>query len=500
MGRPEEAQAMSDTPDSSEPESIEQGEVAELTTSAPGGPRRRRALWAALSVLAIAVGAVAVVSNDDDADRRLPLSLGAAGGSESDGRAAAPAADMAMMAYVHYTAGEDLPQLGGSGTAYKLAGGADEDDVRALADALGMAGDPVHEDGYWNLESGDAQLQVYEDGGGSWWFNAHTFKDDPGTSSGGGSSAGSPGCAPDDQECLQAADEAAAREQIPVTTTMTTPTDLPTSDEAKDIALRLLADTGVAVESAEVTVDGPYDGWYVTVEPRVEGLRVAGLTASATIGSKGEVLSAGGVLAEPERVGDYPTIDTREAIDRLNEGTGYWSPYGIGGRGEGLAVEEDAVTTNDVATDDAAASTMTTDVIPPTGSVVDPDSPIACATDTPAVAEAEVGATEPATDLPSPVIEPCGPYPTEPVEPQEVVLHEAERILVLIGANDGSGDAYLVPGYRMRGDDEWVVDVPAVDDESLLPSTPVEPTDDVGRTEPAIEPAEPMTVPGVDPG
>ncbi len=77
-------------------------------------------------------------------------------------------------------------------------------------------------------------------------------------------------------------------------------------------------------------------------------------------------------------------------------------------------------------------------------------------------------------DLPAPVIDPCGPYPTEPMEPQEVVLHEAERILVLIGANDGSGDAYLVPGYRMRGGDEWVVDVPAVDDESLLPTTPVD--------------------------
>ncbi len=488
---------MSDTPDT--PESTEQGDVAELTSSAPaGGARRRRTLWAALTVLAVAVGAVAVVSNDDDPDRRLPLSLGAPAGGESDGRAAAPAADMAMMAYVHYTAGDDLPLLGGDGTVYQLSGGADEDDVRALAEALDLAGDPVHEDGYWNLESGDAQLQVYEDGGGTWWFNAHTFEDDPGSSSGGGSSAGSPGCAPDDQECLEAADEAAAREQIPVTTTITTPTDLPSEDEAKAIALELLAETGMAVESAEVTVDGPYDGWYVTVEPRVEGLRVAGLTATVSVGSKGEVTSAGGVLGEPERVGDYPTIDTREAIDRLNEGSAYGSPYGVGGRGEALAVEEDAI-----ATDEAAATTLPTDGGPDT-SHVDPDRPIACATDTPAVAEAEVGApepaiepaTDPAVDLPSPVIDPCGPYPTEPVEPQEVVLHEAERILVLIGANDGSGDAYLVPGYRMRGGDEWVVDVPAVDDESLLPTTPVEPTDDVGRTEPACDAGVPYPEPG----
>ncbi len=362
---------MSDTPDSTEPESIEHGDVAELTSTAPAsGLRRRRALWGALAVLAVAVGAVAVVSNDDDSDRRLPLSLGApAGGSESDGPAAAPAADMAMMAYVHYSAGDDLPGLGGSGTVYKLAGGADEDDVRALAEALGMSGDPVHEDGYWNLESGDAQLQVYEDGGGSWWFNAHTFKGDPGTSSGGGSSAGSPGCAPDDQECTKAADEAAAREQIPVTTTITTPTDLPTSDEARDIALGLLAATGMAVESAEVTVDGPYDGWYVTVEPRVEGLRVAGLTASATIGSKGEVTSAGGVLGEPERVGDYPTIDTRKAIDRLNEGTAYGSSYGVGGRGEGLAMEEDAVADGRGGADHAGHRRE------PRRGAVDPDTP-----------------------------------------------------------------------------------------------------------------------------
>ena len=464
--------------------------AVDLTPS--GGKRRRRALWGVLAVLAVAGGALAVVAADDDDPPRLPLALGA---SPEGGRDATASADMSMLAYVHYVAGDDLPALGGSGAAYRLAGGATEAEVRALGEALGMSGDPVHEDGYWNLESGGAQLQVYDDGGGSWWFNAQTFTD-PGTSSSGGGSAGFEGCAPDDEVCLKAADEAAAREaEVMATTTSTVPADLPSRDEAETIARDLLSATGMDVDDADITVDGPYDGWYVNVMPRVDGKVVSGLSGSVGVGPKGKVLSAGGTLATPERVGDYPMIDTGEAIDRLNEGTAYGTGTGTGTAGssmERLAVDD--VATEEIAVAEGEAEeTSTTLAAPPAD--VDPTSPDTPVSDEPidtpiACTDEAVGGDAVVTTIPgadpdaavsSPAIYPCTPPgPYVPEEPREIVLHEAEEILVMIGSNDGSGDMYLVPGYQMEGDDEWVVDVPSVDDESLLPTTPVEPSDDGG--------------------
>jgi hypothetical protein len=290
----------------------------------------------------------------------------------------------------------------------------------------------------------------------------------------------------------------------PITTTTVTPTtvpaDLPSRDEAEAIARALLADTGMQVDDAKVTVDGPYDGWYVNVELQIDGMRVSGLSATVGVGSKGEILNAGGMLGSAERVGDYPTIDTRKAIDRLNEGTA----FGAGGSGEGLAVEEDAV-----AVDDSGRGELTSTTLAEVGGV-DPDSPTTnvagepiapCAAD--AIARIEAGeavpTTVPGTDPALVDPYPCGP--PEPLEPTEVVLHEAERILVMIGANDGSGDLYLVPGYEMTGDHDWVVDVPSVDDESLLPTTPVKPSDtgdDVGTaggTDGSVTPVAPA-----DPG
>ena len=47
------------------------------------------------------------------------------------------------------------------------------------------------------------------------------------------------------------------------------------------------------------------------------------------------------------------------------------------------------------------------------------------------------------------------------------MLVDAEPSLVLLPANDGSGDAYLVPAYRFTAEDGGTVDLPAVADEAL---------------------------------
>ena len=104
------------------------------------GPRpsaRRRALWGVLTAGAVVVGALVVTSGGEDATAPgLPVALGS---SVADREASGAAAD-AMLAWVTYVPGDDLPALGGRASAYRLAANVTEDQVRALAGALELEG------------------------------------------------------------------------------------------------------------------------------------------------------------------------------------------------------------------------------------------------------------------------------------------------------------------------------------------------------------------------
>ncbi len=484
----------------------------------PAGGRRRRtlALWSVIVVLVVGAGALVVQTRDDDPPR-LPIALGSA---PARGESAAMSADMSMAAWITYIAGDDLPLLGDPGPAHRLGGEVTERQVRGLAEHFGLDGDPVEQDGGWHVAGDAGVLDVYPGAGGQWWFS----NIDPASFQGGGTagSSGSASCGADADVCedVKAREEAAARGADITTTTIagpvfacepdvpdcvlpepdpiTPPADLPDEDGARQAALDLFEDLGIDVTDAEVAVEGPYEAWYVTVEPRIDGRIVSGLSYNASVGSKGAITSAGGTLNAPERLGEYPVLDTHEAIDRLNAQVGAY-----GGRREvavdDLAVASEAPTTT-LRSPDCTAEPQ------PDGSVSETCSAVSCAvTDTPAIASEAGDDPVPTTEVlddpdtpvasdpgvpgapPSDVICPTEPY--IPPEPVEVVLHEAEEILVLVGAFDDSGEAYLVPGYRMRGDDDQVVDVASVDDESLLPPPDPEPA--------PVPPDEPVTtVPG----
>ncbi len=473
----------------------------------------RRALWGVLAVVAVAAGALAVTARQDDGGLpRLPVALGASVGAESAAGMSAPAADM-RMAWITYLAGDDLPMLGGEAVAYRVTGAVDEGRVRALAEAVGLSGDPVHEDGLWHLRTDDGVLEVYEDGGGSWWYSSQSFSVEPDVSNGGGSS-GSPGCEPgpavdcgfvepvapstaipgtaptttvvdadcpagasscvDDTSCrtYTAADGSTVEEctlpveecppnancVAPEPLLPTPPADLPSEGDARQIALDLLSSTGMDVEGAKVTVDGPYDSWYVSVEPVLDGLPVSGWMSSVSVGSKGAITDASGSLATSERLGDYPVLDTRAAIERLNEQQGGWFAYAPE---TGAVMDSEGMTECTVGPDGSEACTTT-------------DVGVACPDIAVASGDADGGFVE----------EPC-PMPLPEPEPMEVTLHEAEQILVLLPSFDGSGDSYLLPGYRFTGDDDHMTEVAAVADDSLLP-TP----DTTAVPEPAPMPSE----------
>ncbi len=508
------------------------GDEIALQPVTVGGAPRRRALWALLAVAALAVGALAVTSGSDGPPR-LPVGFGASGGREAAGTARA--ADMALWNVV-YRAGDGLPTLGGKAVAYRLSAGVGAAEVRALAEALGMSGTPTHDEVGWHLRSGTAALEVAPDGSATWWYNADA------TVAGISSSGGSAGCDPDATECAAdtgpvttvpatavtaVAEPACSSDGSTCTTVIGVcgpnekciepgepcgpaveciappptqpepPADLPTKDEARAAALELLRTAGMDVDGAKVTVDGPYDAWYVSVEPLVDGVPVSGLAASVAVGSKGRITSASGYLGTPTKVGEYPLLDTRAAIDRLNslrEGGFDGGPVPLG-----APAARDAA----IATADAPAPTTTVVTQPackaqPDGTEICesvPAPPVdVCVEEAPrAGATTTVPATTVVTDASGAaatsgcVVDPV-PQPTP--DPVTITLTDATEVLTVLYATDGSTDVYLVPGYRFSNVDGVQAEVAAVDDDSLAPTTTAPATTDSSAVPPPSDGCE----------
>jgi hypothetical protein len=472
-------------------------------------------LWGALVVLVAGAAGLVVASGgggDDDGGEApaLPLSVGSGQGGEGDGAADARAASVApleLAARTTYVPGDGLPAGGGTEPAYRLPGSVDEAAARELATGLGIEGDPAEQDGTWHVAGGDMALDVYGPGG-SWsaYRNVEpaTSPPTPPTTSAGPDTPVSDGEGGEDgedgEECVQrgnaiectvessssasASGSASASPSGGVATgcpvdpavlcpdprTPERPADLPSEDEARRIALDLLAATGTDVEGADVQVTDSVVQWMVTVEPRLGGLPAPGLAATVAVGDGGRVESASGYVGPPEELGDYDLIDTLAALDRLNDGSWGYRTMGTGNvQGPAAAAETDA----------APVSPETT--IPPTTGTVPPTTVVDGGTG--ASGGAGIAPGEPAPGgppVPATVPEP-GPEP----EPVEVAVTDAEVVLVGVPSWDDTG-TYLVPGYQFTADDRSEPMVPAVTDDVLAPP-PEEPG---GQPEP-----EPVPLP-----
>lgn len=369
------------------------------------GPRRT-ALWAVVAVVAVVAGALVVARPGDDADPpALPISLGA-----STFETASAAAD-AMLAWIRYEAGAELPALGGDGTAYRVRPAVTADSVRRLADALGLSGDVVEHGTVRRVVDDVAGLLEVDAATGWWWFSSG-HRSAGGTSSGGAGDVGvdvgctepeertcatavprpaldapvSDGCGPADEACGPATTdpsdvactaigcpEPGAGEGAdaciaiyppepeciepvrpePVPLPMPEPAvpveDLPDEAEARRIALDLLAAAGTDVRDAEVRAEAMPHAWHVSVEPVLDGTPVSAWTTSVTVGPDGAVLGAGGQMATAEAVGRYPLIDTAAAIERLEVG------FGAGPAVGAAEPAVDAATRTEAATGQAGA-------------------------------------------------------------------------------------------------------------------------------------------------
>jgi hypothetical protein len=237
---------------------------------------------------------------------------------------------------------------------------------------------------------------------------------------------------------------------------------LPSEDEARAIGLETLAAAGLDVDDAEVTVIGGVTQWDVQVEPRVGDLPAPGLAAYVAVGVDGRIEGASGPVGDLDELGDYPLVETRPAIDRLNEGWGLAGP---------LAATSDPG--DPAEPTDAAGAAEGAD----TGQGGDPGD----------------GGDGVATDLPARIPEPEGSV--------ETLLTDAEVVLMNVPSWDGDRGVYLLPGYRFTAEDGSDVVVPAVVDDLIDAQVPESQPVDPGSTGgPAVDVAPAEEVPAVEGG
>jgi hypothetical protein len=432
-------------------------------------------LWAVLAVIAIAAGAFALTRGDSGGGglAKLPIALGS-GGARTE--AAAGIADMKLAAPITYVAGKGLPALGGEGDVYSYEGAATDDAVSRLAEALGLSGKVQREDQRIFVQDGDRIVEVYAGPGLPW----STY------STSGVSGGVAIACAPDGSCPEQPLPER--------------PADLPSKDQAVEIATDLLGATGLDVSSLRTTVDDAITAWGVTADPVVDGLATWGATSYITIGAGGRVESANGYLATPKLLDSYPLIDTAAAIDRLNDSGGWYGGGPVPMMGAARDTGDVAVSSSGSAASGSAVAGSGGGsggggcVVQPDGSeicLIDPADPAGPATTIPSPScppgadcpmpcdlvveqvDPALGAPEGSTSFPA-----CGaPIDQEPIT---VTLTDASRILLFFSTYDGT-DALLVPGYLFTGDDGSTVPVAAVPDEVIAPPEPVK---DPGVIEP----------------
>jgi hypothetical protein len=278
--------------------------------------RNRLAVLSAVLVFALLVGGLAVFaarSGDGDLPR---LPIGATGardaataaraagtGSGFGGDAASESrADMALYPYrwAEYRIGARLPDVGDRAAAYHWTAPT-ATAVRGLAGRLGMSGQAEHEDGAWTVTDGTRFLRV-DERSGQWNLG-------PDPSTGVSSSATVTKCAPcpPEQMCAEMMCDQPVR-----------PAGMPTQDEALRLARAFWDKAGVDVGQAKVDIDDGFTQWYVRFRPLIGGRPMIGAETSVAIGAKGAVEWANGWTAGPEKVGDYPLLSPRRAVERLN--------------------------------------------------------------------------------------------------------------------------------------------------------------------------------------
>ena len=449
---------------------------------------RRLALVASLSLAGLVLGACGDAPGRTAAG--LPkISLSASGAGRLASADAAGAADekMSMMPYwnVDYVFDGTLPDLGAEGTAYRfVAGGSpDLDRVRRIAETLGLSGDivelPADQGGGWQIGAADYSgpvLTVGRDGMLSWWFSG-----DP--------AAGvSYGCAePGSVDGKVGTLDSTVPDELVRCETPEPPAGVPDAAAAEALATELLDSMGVDPDGLEFeTYADDWSAW-VTAFRLIEGVR-SPMAWSFGFGADGVVTSAGGVLAEPEEVGDYPIVSTSAGLDRLNDDTGRWGWFGP-------AMSRDLAAPAVAIAGESATAVASTDGNVTVGSGVDAVAPVT--PDTAVLVDPAVTGTAVPSVIAAPdcvASDACVPVDSMPMETQIITFTDVR--LGLTSYWDADGTVWLLPSYEFTDADGGIWPVIAVDEAYLdIPEVPMPEPLPAESVPPVDEPTDPAALP-----
>ena len=413
---------------------------------------------------------ISACGDDPDASSKPPvLRVGQQAAPMAGGMEASTASDAKMMPYRpvewKFEVNGDLPALDDDMSAWVFRAGAEPSSSRleGLRKAFAIDGeftknvsDPGtdYEWKTWMAGPSDGSgpsITVSSDSMLSWWYSegwqtmatpsVACAEPAPSGEISGPSEANSSGTTSD------------AAVVAPCTTTeMTPPENVPSKSEAEDLFLKLAAELGWSKN--DLILETWADEWSAGVSGwvKIDGVRTS-LMVNASFGENGRITYAGGFLAEPEKVADYPQIGTEAALDRLTQQySGGWGPYVRGG---GIAIddvrinEEGASSGGEVG---AVEGTVMTDTIPveePTTTVPNTEP---TTVDSVPVDDTIITDTIPVDDT---VITDTIPIDdTVPMETMTVTIQSVEQEYVFLWGADG--ETYLVPGYAfIAAEDEW---------------------------------------------
>ncbi|TFE48860.1 hypothetical protein E3E14_17020 [Streptomyces sp. ICN441] len=214
---------------------------------------------------------------------------------------------------VEYRAQDELPDGPGSARLHRVNGTVGKAQVEALAEALGVPGEPRLQGEVWKSgadgDAGGPLLQVNRQAPGTWTFSAFG--------------------PPKGDDCVKGRDVCDPAATGPAASR---PPDVPTVGEAaaKRAAAPVLAALGLGDARLDAKqVLGAYR--VVRADPLVGGLPTYGWSTSVHVAADGTVGNGSGQLVEPAAGPEYPVVGAEEALKRLNAERGGGGRVGIGG-------------------------------------------------------------------------------------------------------------------------------------------------------------------------
>lgn len=238
---------------------------------------------------------------------------------------------MTMLAKMRFEIEGDLPTLDGTAPAYEISRGEpDQGKVNRLLDIFGIEGELTAQTaqsggGYFAGSTDGTGPALYVSGDAVQFWNysppvSQTSVNPACLETDGIQPVAPPTPVTDSVVVADTEpDEAVPEDEVSVDPCPNdgAPQDVPAEDEALQMFSDLMSDIDIDVDSLDIEIFSDSYGSSVSGFLRVGGVR-SSLSWNVSYGEGSRIVWAGGVLADTEKLADYPRIGTSAALDRLN--------------------------------------------------------------------------------------------------------------------------------------------------------------------------------------